>query len=152
MEYENQLIPVLREGIDVIKMVFYKKLKLQLHNKYLNRDSTYINRLAGAILNEVFGTPNPAEPFATFVAENIFFIKLELHNIPTDLPELRIPLTDALRVQFLCDHQEGIDSSKVLAQAKKLGILMLDREAPLPAKFMALARKLGSSLDLLNPA
>lgn len=152
MEYESQLIPILREGVDVIKMVFFKKLKMQLPQKYLHRDAGYINRLAGAIINEIFGTPNQSEPFATFVADNKFFIKLELKNITTDFPEMRIPLTDALRVQFLCDHQEGLDSSKVLAQAKQLGILMMEREAPLPAKFMTLVRKLGSSFELLIPS
>ena len=150
MEYENQLIPVLREGIDVIKMVFYKKLKMQLCKKYPHQDAAYVNRLAGAIINELFGVPNTAEPFASFVADNKFFIKLELKNISVDLPEMRIPLTDALRVQFLCDHQEGIDSSQVLTRANHAGILMIEREAPLPAKFMALARKLGSSFDLLR--
>lgn len=150
MEYENQLIPVLREGIDVIKMVFYKKLKTRLCKKYPHQDAAYVNRLAGAIINELFGVPNMAEPFASFVADNKFFIKLELKNISVDLPEMRIPLTDALRVQFLCDHQEGIDSSQVLTRANQAGILMIEREAPLPAKFMALARKLGSSFDLLR--
>lgn len=150
MEYENRLIPVLREGVDVIKMIFYKKLKIQLCKKYPHRSVDYINRLAGAIINALFGTPNQAEPFATFVADNKFFIKLELKNIAKDLPEMRLPLTDALRVQFLCDHQEGIDSSQILTLANQLGILALEREAPLPAKFMALVRKLGGSLDLLT--
>ncbi|MCK8601751.1 hypothetical protein [Desulfoferrobacter suflitae] len=150
MEYESKLIPVLREGIDVIRMVFFKKLKLHLPRKYPHKDSSYINYLAGAVINEVFGSQNPAEPFAGFARENKFFIKLELKNIATDLPEMRIPLTDALRVQFLCDYQEGIDSSHILTQAREQGILMLDRDAPLPAKFMALVRRLGASFDLIT--
>ena len=149
MQYESKLIPVLREGIDVIKMIFFKKLKTHLPHKYPHKDGTYINYLAGAVINELFGTENPAEPYASFALENKFFIKLELKNIPSDFPEMRIPLTDALRVQFLCDYQEGIDSSHILTQAKQQGILLIDRDAPLPAKFMTLVRKLGGGFDLI---
>jgi len=150
MQYESKLIPSLREGVDLVKMILFKKLKIHLPKKYPHKEVDFINRLSGAIINELFGGPNPAEPFATFVVENKFFIKLEIKNIPSDFPEMRIPLTDALRVQFLCDHQEGIDSSHILSQAKQLGILLTDRDAPLPAKFMNLVRKLGGSFNLLH--
>lgn len=150
MQYESKLIPVLREGVDVIKMICFKKLKMHLPEKYPHKDSTYVNYLAGAVINELFATQNPAEPFAGFAIENKFFIKLEMKNLTSNFPELRIPLTDALRVQFLCDYQEGIDSSHMLAQAKQQGILIVDRDAPLPARFMTLVRKLGHSFDLIT--
>ncbi len=150
MQYESKLIPVLREGVDVIKMICFKKLKTHLPEKYPHMDSTYINYLAGAVINELFGSQNPAEPFAGFALENKFFIKLELKNMTSNFPEMRIPLTDALRVQFLCDYQEGIDSSHILTQAKQQGILVIDRDAPLPAKFMTLVRKLGNSFNLIT--
>jgi len=150
MQYESKLIPSLREGVDIVKMILFKKLKTRLPEKYPHKDSVFSSWLAGAIINELFGTPNPAEPFAQFVADNKFFIKLEIKNIPSDFPEMCIPLTDALRVQFLCDHQEGIDSSHILSQANQLGILLTEREAPLPAKFMGLVRKLGGSFNLLH--
>lgn len=149
-EYESKLLPIMREGVDIIKMVFFKKLKEKLSDKYIGRDAQYIGKLTGAIVNNLFGSTNTQEPYATFVEENLFFIKLEMKNISTDLQELRIPLTDALRVQFLCDSQEDIDSSAVLIQAKELGILIVDREVPLPAKFLNMVRKLGSSHDLLS--
>ena len=148
-EYESKLLPIMREGADIIKMIFFKKLKERLSAKHMHRDQQYINKLTGAIVNDLFGTPNTQQPFATFVEENLFFIKLEMKSIATELQELRIPLTDALRVQFLCDSQEGVDSSAVLLHAKELGILIVDREVPLPAKFMNLVRRLGSSYDLL---
>lgn len=150
MEYENTLIPILREGIDVIKMVFFKKLKHHLAQKYAGQESSYINLLAGAIINEVFGTPNHEQPFVSFVDQNQTRIQQETHDIATEFPELRRPLTDALRVQFLCDHQEGIDSSPILTRAKELDILLVERDAPLPGQFMGLVRKLGSSLELLT--
>lgn len=148
MEYEGKLIPILREGVDIIKMILFKKLKTHLPKKYPHRDAKYFNWLAGAVINELFGTPNQAEPFASFVTENKFFIKLETKEIVSTFPEMRIPLTDALRVQFLCDSQEGIDSAHILTQAKQLGILLTERDVPLPAQFMGLARKLGNSFAL----
>ena len=151
-EEENKLIPMMREGIDVIKMIFFKKLREKLYEKYINRDAQYITKLTGAIVNDLFGTPNKQEPFATFVEENQYFIKSEMKHLSAELQELRIPLTDALRIQFLCDSQEGIDSPAILVRAKELGILIVDREVPLPAGFMSLVRKLGSSLDLLVQA
>jgi hypothetical protein len=151
MEVESRLIPVLLEGVDVIKMVFFKKLKTHLADKYPDRETSTINQLAGAIVNELFGVSNPAEPFAEFYRQNQRTIEKELASIATELAEMRIPLTDALRVQFFCDHQEGIDSSAMLGRARQLDVLLLDREVPLPAPFLSLVRKLGSAFEVLHP-
>jgi hypothetical protein len=149
MQHESKLVLAMREAIDVIKMVFFQKIRSHLRKKYQDRDAQFINTLAGAIINQVFGSPNPDERFVAFVEQNTFFIQQEMKNISVELQEMRIPLTDALRIQFICDYQEGIDSTHVLEQAKELGILIEDRQAPLPAQFLTLARKLGSSLNIL---
>jgi hypothetical protein len=151
MELESRLIPVLREGVDVIKMVFFKKLKTHLAGKYPDRGTSTVNQLAGAIVNGLFGVTNTAEPFAEFYRQNEGTIEKELAGIATELAEMRIALTDALRVQFICDHQEGIDSSAMLTRAGQLDVLLLDREVPLPAPFLNLVRKLGSAFDVLRP-
>lgn len=151
MQFESKLIPIMREGVEVIKMVFFKKLKAYLSQKYTGREASYINKLSGAIINDLFGTPNPAEPLATFVKENKACIAEEMNHLATELEGMRIPLTDALRVQFLCDNQEGIDSSRILARAQELHILLVDREVPLPRHFLDMARKLGSAFGFLVP-
>jgi hypothetical protein len=151
MEFESRLIPILREGVDVIKMVLFKKLKTQLACKYPEQEPTYINQLTGAIINELFGSTNTAEPFARFYQQNKSAIAKELANLASELAEMRVPLTDALRVQFLCDHQAGIDSSVMLTRARRLDVLLLDREVPLPANFLNLVRKLGIACDVLLP-
>jgi len=151
MQLENRLIPILREGIEVIKMIFFKKLKSNLARKYPSREQSYINKLTGAIINDLFGTPNSERTFAAFVDENRSQIEEEIQSLATDFQDMRIPLTDALRIQFLCDHQEGIDSSSVLHRAKELKILIVEREVPLPAQFMSLVRKLGGAFGILIP-
>lgn len=148
MEYEKRLIPLLREGIHIIKMFLYKTIRPGLGERFVDRDRAYVNRLTGAILNELFGTPNWEEPFLTFNRENAAVIKDELKALAAGYPELKIPLTDALRVQFICDSQEGVENMQILSQAKELGLLLLDRDFPLPDQFMNLARSLGEMSDL----
>ena len=148
MEYEKKLIPILREGIHIIKMFLYKKIRQGLSERYADRERAFVTRLTGAMINELFGTPNPEEPFLTFNRENEAIINGELETLAADYPELKIPLTDALRVQFICDSQEGVDNATVLNRAKDLGMLLLDRDFPLPDQFMNLARSLGEMNDI----
>ncbi len=149
-ELESKLIPIMRESIDVVKMIFYKNLKDHLSSKYSNMDSGHISKLSGGIVNKLFETQNLEEPFATFARENQTIIDNELHCIAADLKEMCIPLTDALRMQVLCDKMEGIDTSSILARAKELNILLQDRDLPLPHTFITLVRKLGSGFNILK--
>jgi hypothetical protein len=150
MVFESKLIPVMREGVAIIKVIFYKKLKNYLEQAYPDRDKIYINKLSGAIINELFGTPNTEEHFVSFAEENKKHIDHELMNIYNEFDDMLIPLTDALRVQFLCDHQEGVDSASILSRAHELNILLVEREVPLPANFMKLARELGYAFNILE--
>jgi hypothetical protein len=149
VELESKLIPIMREGVEVIKMIFFRQLKEYLFANNPDGDSAYCGRLAGSVINTLFGTENPAEPFASFAKANRGRIDRELKNIPLAFEEMRIPLSDSLRVQFLCDSMEGIDSSAILVRADKLGILLHDRSVPLPKNFLELVRRLGKSYNLL---
>lgn len=149
MEVESKLIPILREGVDVVKMVFFRKLKPYIAGKYPEHDAQWGSRLCGAIINDLFGSSSGEEPFSTFAEANKTVIERETNALPGIFPEMRIPLTDALRIQTMCDFQEGMDTSFVLERARQSGILIVDRELPLPAPFMNLVRKLGSAFGLL---
>jgi hypothetical protein len=146
---EQTLIPVLREGVAVVKIILFKELKPYLGEKYPQRGAEFAGRLSGAVINELFGTPNPDPTFAAFAQAHRVIIHDELGLLAVRHPNLRIALTDALRIQFLCDHQEKIDSSAVLSRADELGILVVEREVPLPATFMNMVRTLGNRLNLL---
>ena len=151
MEIESKLAPVLREGVQLVKMVFFKELKIHLAQKHPQMDDQHISRLSGAVVNELFGTPSKEEPFLSFAKENTGLIQVALAGLPDDLPDLLPALTDALRVQFLCDSREGIDSQALLTRAKELNILQLDRDIPLPKNFMTFVRQLGVEHNLLQP-
>lgn len=149
--FESKLIPILRQGVAVIQMIFYKRMRDHLVQKYSEYTMEDINKLSGAIVNDVFGTPNTEEPFVTFARENKEYIEKEIKKIPDELADLMIPLTDALRVIVLCDKQEGIETSAVLQQAHDRKLLVVSREVPLPGRFINLVRELGSKYDILLP-
>lgn len=152
MLFESKLVPVLREAVTVIKAVFFKRLKANLMREYPRQNSVYLNRLSGAVVNELFGTPNTDPVFTEFSTENHGRILAELNTLASALSDLQGPLTDALRVQFLCDNLEGIDSGPALIRAEGLGILLVDREVPLPKTFMNLVRRVGVAHSLLKPS
>ena len=151
VEFESKLVPVLREGVSLVKMILFKKLKPYISEKYSDRDSAFVGMLSGAMVNDLFGTPNTDEPFGSFYDKNSHLIETELNTLSTEFEDLKIPLTDALRIQFLCDSQEGIDSEFILKQARQLNILIIDREVPLPNSFTTLVKQLGVAYGMLIP-
>ncbi|MBC8316380.1 MAG: hypothetical protein H8E41_00640 [Desulfobulbaceae bacterium] len=149
---EREFIPSLREGVDVVRMIFFKKMKEYLSEKYQSEKASYPGMIAGAMMNELFGTPNPTGNFGEFALANRETIENELHDVGSRLPDLCIPLTDALRIHFLCNHQEGIagDNEEILKKARDYGILIEERDVPLPKGFMELVHRIGVSYGLLN--
>ncbi len=152
-EVEKEFIPSLREGVDVVRMIFFRGMKDYLAEEYPDQDEDYPGMCAGAIMNELFGTPNPEKEFADFAADNREMIERELKGVSYRFPELCMPLTDALRMHFLCNEQEGIigDHEAVLRRARAIGVLQEDREVPLPNGFMELVGRLGKAYGFLNP-
>jgi len=148
-EKQSRLIGVLREGVSLVQMVFYKEVKELLVEHHPEKDIKTLLMLAGAITNELFGTPNPDPAFVAFRQEHRALIEEELAGLADNLPQLRPSITDALRVQTLCDSQEGIEDAGVLHTAESLGILLQDRTLPLPSAFMTLVRGLGEKYQLI---
>jgi len=149
MDFESKLIPILREGVEIVKMISFKKLKDALAKNHPAQEAAFLAKIAGALINTIFGAPAYEEPFAVFARNHANLIAHEQAKVGAMLEELRIPLTDALRIQALCDHQEGQDSTATLQQAQALGILLADRDLPLPHSFIELVRRLGSVFGLL---
>ncbi|MFH2124712.1 MAG: hypothetical protein ABIJ50_14685 [Pseudomonadota bacterium] len=145
----SHLIPVLREGICVIQMILFKELRNLLTSKHPGRDLLSVSMLTGAITNELFGTLNSEERFQEFRRKNRADIEQELLSLAQELPALRAPLTDALRIQTLCDHMEDKDNAQLLNHAAEIGLLVQEREVPLPSTFMTMARSLGDAHQLI---
>lgn len=148
---KSQLRTVLQEGVGLVQMILFKELRALIGARNPDKDAMFLSMLAGAITNELFGTRNPEEKFETFREENITVIEQELHGLAQALPGLRDHVTDALRIQTLCDSQAGYDSPANLNRADALGILVKDREIPLPSTFMTSMRALGAQYGLIIP-
>ena len=147
------MIPVLREAICVVQMVLFKELRSLLAQKYPERDALSVAMLTGAVTNELFGSLNMEEKFQDFRRRNRAAIEQELLGLAMELPGLAAPLTDALRMQALCDQamDENKEESneKLLTQAAEIGLLIQERELPLPSTFMTMARALGDEHRLI---
>lgn len=152
MDGERKLVPILREGIEIVKVIFFKELRDHLRQQHGARDNEDVMRLTAAVVNTVFGVENEDAAFKDFVQANRKTIDEVLASVGTELATLRIPLTDALRTMVLCDFQEkGRDTSTILQQAQEAGILLVDRDLPLPNHFIELVRRLGTAKGILQP-
>ena len=148
---DGKLVPTLRQGIDIIKIVLFKEFKPNLEKKYSRMTPDDIARLTGAVVNGLFGVENMEKTVSDFVADHRQFVQAELQAFASNFDHLTIPLTDALRIQYLCDSQEGIDSESVLEKARKRGILIQDRDVPMPGAFMSVVRSFGVAYNILEP-
>ena len=149
---DRKFIPSLREGVDMVKMIFFKDLKNYLQDKFKEKEPAYYGMLAGAMMNELFGNPNLDEKFKSFAHENSERIRQELRNVTHEFNDLCVLLTDALRIHVLCNHQEQIEDNneKILVIAKEYGILIEDRDVPLPKGFMELINTIGKARGLIG--
>ena len=146
---ESHLLKVLREGVSLIQMILFRQIRNELARSYPERDGGYISMLAGALIGEIFNSPNPDERFVLFRKENKAMLEQELLAIK-DLHATMLPaLTDALRIQALCDSQQNIDDPALLTRANELGLLVLDRPVPMPSTFMTLVRGIGEQHGLI---
>lgn len=148
-EKHSQLVAVLREGVSVVQMILFKELRAKTAAAHPDKEPAFLAMLAGAMVNEVFCSPNPEERFVHFRSQNRALIEQGLLAIRDEQPHLLPALTDALRIQMLCDRQEGVDGPDLLAKANDLGILLLDRPVPMPSTFMTLVRGLGEQHGLI---
>jgi len=149
--FESRLVPILREGVDIVKLIFFKELRDHVARLYPERPQRFRNTMAGAVINAYFGIENPDPDFQAFVRRERESIGQVLSGVGEALENLRIPLTDALRITVLCDYQEGRDTSGLLAQAKEAGILLAERDMPMPHTFIDMVRRIGESFGVLTP-
>ncbi|WP_035215813.1 hypothetical protein [Desulfobulbus elongatus] len=148
---DNKVIPVMREAIVTVQMLLFKMLRQSIHDRYVDRSEPAHTQLAGAVINNLFGTRPADAAVAAFGAANRELVEQELRELATTCAPLRPLLTDALRMQTICDNQEGIHSIPSLLMARALGILQEDQELPLPSTFMLQVRRLAAEHGLIEP-
>lgn len=148
---DNKVIPVMREAIMTVQMIVFKTLRQDIHDRYVDRTEPHHTHLAGAVINNLFGTQPLDEAVMAFATSNRELVERELRELAMRVPALLPLLTDTLRMKTICDNQEGIHSIPSLLMAKALGILQEDRPLPLPSTFMLQVRALAAQYGLIEP-
>lgn len=147
----NKVIPVMRDSVTMVQMVLFKMLRQSIHDRYVDESADYHTQLAGAVVNNLFGTRPHDMGMEAFAATHRELVERELRELPATCPELLPVLTDGLRMKTICDNQEGIHSIGSLLMAKALGILDEARELPMPSTFMLQVRALAAAHGLIEP-
>ncbi len=150
-EIDSKIMPVMREAIAIVQMVLYKQLQNSISTRYEESSTEEQQRLAGAVVNNLFGTEPLDKEVVEFAKENRELVEKELHTIAELLQPLCPYLTDALRMKAICDNQEGTHSIPSLLMAKALGILQEERALPMPSTFMLSVRTLAQVNGLVEP-
>lgn len=148
---DSRIIPVMREAVATVQVILFGELKDRLADRFHDMDPVTFRRLIGCIVSDLFGTPARDSESVAFARSNMDVVERELWAIKNAVPELLPILTDALRMQTLCDHEEGINSLPTLLRAREFGVLQQERAVPMPSTFMIAVRQLGATHGLLRP-
>jgi hypothetical protein len=148
---DNRVIPVMREAVLTVQMVLFGVLRERLAERYGSWPADSYSRLIGCLINDIFGTPAREEEAVRFARKHMDLVEEELRRLAGTVPELLPILTDALRMQTLCDHEERVNSLPTLLRARAVGILQEERNMPMPSTFMIAVRRLGAEYGLVNP-
>jgi len=149
-QVDNRVIPVMREAVALVQMVLFRELKDTLAAKYTDLAEEEFRRFIGCLVNDVFGTPAQDPESAAFARRHRDAVEEELRTLAVRVPDILPHLTDALRMQTICDKEEGLNTLPTLLRAKALGILQEDRPLPMPSNFMISVRGLGARYGLLE--
>lgn len=146
----SRLLPILQEGIEVTKMVLYRKMAAFIAQRLPDTPATFPGQLAGAVLNDLFASPAELpEAAAGFICDHRALLDQERQAFLAEQPELRIVLTDSLRMQTICDLMAGLPDPNILPRAEGAGVLLSEREMPMPHTFIDMARRLGKANGLI---
>jgi hypothetical protein len=149
-EFDPKIVPVMREAIVMGQMIMYQRLKEDVQTRYQDWPDQEKIRLAGGVVNNLFGTVAADPKVNAFVREHRELVEQELRELKTRVSDLIPYLTDALRMQTICDNHEGIHSIPCLLMAKELELLDEERVLPMPSTFMIAVRKIGSEYGLVE--
>jgi hypothetical protein len=149
-QFDSKVVPVMREAIVMVQMILYQRLKDDVQKRYQDWSDQEKQWLAGAVVNNLFGTEAADRDVNVFARKQRQLIEQELRELKGRVGDLIPHLTDALRMQTICDNHKEIHSLPCLLMAKELGLLDEERVLPMPSTFMIAVRKLGAEYGLVG--
>lgn len=148
---DSSIVPVMREAVAMVQLVLFGQLREKLAGRYSDWKSEDFRRLVGCVVSDLFGTPALDKNSVAFARKHFNVVEKELWTLAENVPDLLPFLTDALRMQTLCDHEEGVNSLPTLLRARAIGVLRQERNLPMPSTFMLAVRQLGATHGLVKP-
>lgn len=141
---KKRLAQKMLQGVNIIKVVLYKLLTDNFAEKYKEKGEYFYKTLAAAMINEIFGCHNP-ESKEVF-NKNKKIVEEEIKILGSKHPELKRPITDALRVFIQANYMLGSNTMKNMDHVENLynkaverGIFIKGGEAPSPEPFLQMA-------------
>jgi hypothetical protein len=139
---KKELCEKMLNRVDIIKLVIYKVAKKDLSEKFADMD--LCAKIAGAVANEIFCSHTAGSEIV--MQANGEFVINEIRNLAVNHPDLKQPITDALRVHFFAKVELGeLTGEGVLElfdKATERGIFIPGGTAPNPDEFLAMATRL----------
>ncbi len=148
--FDSKLIPVMREAVLTVQMVLYRSVKENMATRFADWPADKQGWLAGAVVNNLFGVEALDPGVTEFARAHRQLVEEELRLLSENHADLIPFVTDALRMQTICDNQEGIHSLGSLLMARELGILRQERPLPLPSTFMLSVRNLAAAHGIIE--
>lgn len=99
---DSKIIPVMREAVTTVQMILFQRLKASISRRYPDRREEDRVRLAGAVVNNLYGSETADPQVTCFARRHRELIEEELRGLGKQVPELIPHITDSLRMQTLC--------------------------------------------------
>ena len=132
-------------GVDTVRLILYNVLTGEFSKKYQEKGEGFYKTLAGATVNEIFGSHTEASQIA--FDENRKIIVDEIKNLGTKYTELKRPITDAIRVliqaSFMLSGKLPENQESIFKNAMERKIFIKGGENPEPNAFLEMTKELG---------
>ncbi|MBE9547336.1 MAG: hypothetical protein IMF10_07570 [Proteobacteria bacterium] len=134
---KKSLLRQMLEYVDMVKVTLYKIFRDDLSDKYGAKGKDFYTKLAAAMVNEIFS--DHTEESQGFLSEYGAVVVKELAEIGRKYPDIKRPITDALRVkiqvEFMDSDTMSDSTNKIFQKVIEYGLFIEGGEAPNPDSF-----------------
>lgn len=148
---DNRLLPLMREAVLMVRMLLHRQLLQDFAAQRPELAPEDRVRLAGALINDLFGTVPADESVGAFARAQRALVEAAMRGLAAHSGKLRPLITDALRMHCICDGQEGVNTTASLLMARAIGLLEEERPMPMPSTFMLAVRAAAVAEGLVLP-
>lgn len=147
----SRLLPLMREAVLMVRMLLHRQLLQDFAAQRPELAPEDRVRLAGALINDLFGTLPADEGVVAFARAQRALVEAAMRGLAAHSGKLRPLITDALRMHCICDGQEGVNTTASLLMARAIGLLEEERPMPMPSTFMLAVRAAAVAEGLVLP-